>query len=213
MLINLQYLIEKYKLNINGVIHIGAHYGEEVIDYINIGVNKIVLFEPLLENFNTLQSKINSFLGWQKLHHFNCNIVLHKVALGNKTNQKVFMNLSTNNKESSSILEPCLHLTAHPEVCFIGQEEVDIKKLDEYEQECSGCNFLSIDVQGYELEVLKGGFNILKNIDYIYCEVNRGEVYKNAALVEDIDKFLKEYNFDRVETYWHTDLWGDALYM
>ena len=30
-----------------------------------------------------------------------------------------------------------------------------------------------MDVQGYELEVLKGGLETLKQVDYVYCEVNR----------------------------------------
>jgi hypothetical protein len=123
------------------------------------------------------------------------------------------MYLSSNDLQSSSILEPYLHLTGHPNVRFIGQEEVDIRRLDEYEKDCYGCNLLMMDTQGYELEVLKGGSETLKHIDYVYCEVSRGEVYRGTALVEDIDAFLKNYEFHRVETCWATDLWGDALYI
>ena len=35
-----------------------------------------------------------------------------------------------------------------------------------------------MDVQGYELEVLKGGLETLKQVDYVYCEVN---MYENNA--------------------------------
>ena len=64
-----------------------------------------------------------------------------------------------------------------------------------------------MDVQGFELEVLKGGENCIKNIDYITTEVNRDEVYKDCAKVEQIDQFLDDYGFIRVETSWEGIIW------
>tara|TARA_B100000965_G_scaffold362182_1_gene344050 strand:- start:137 stop:385 length:249 start_codon:yes stop_codon:yes gene_type:complete len=72
---------------------------------------------------------------------------------------------------------------------------------------------INMDVQGYELEVLKGATETLKNINYVYCEVNRDEVYENNAYVEEIDEFLAGYGMERVETNWAGDIWGDALYI
>ena len=69
-----------------------------------------------------------------------------------------------------------------------------------------------MDVQGYELEVLKGSTDILLKVDYILCEVNRAELYKNCPMVEDIDSFLNEYGFKREITSWDGYTWGDALY-
>ena len=57
------------------------------------------------------------------------------------------------------------------------------------------------------------GMETLKNIDYIYCEVNRDEVYENNAFVEELDEFLSQYNMERVETSWDGTIWGDALYV
>jgi hypothetical protein len=70
-----------------------------------------------------------------------------------------------------------------------------------------------MDVQGFELEVLKGGTKTLEHVDYVYCEVNRDEVYENNALVEELDEFLGEYGMKRVETDWAGEIWGDALYI
>ena len=74
-------------------------------------------------------------------------------------------------------------------------------------------NFLNIDVQGYELEVFKGAFESLKNIDYIISEVNRDEVYENCPHIDELDKYLSQLNFKRVETDWAGNSWGDALYV
>jgi hypothetical protein len=123
------------------------------------------------------------------------------------------MNLSSNNLESSSLLKPKLHLEHHDHVKFEGTEEVEVDLLDNYE--LSDVNFMNMDVQGYELEVLKGAKETLKQIDYVYCEVNRGELYENNAMIEEIDEYLGTYGFERVETHWPEEWfqWGDAVYI
>ena len=143
--ISLKGLTEKYNMDVKGVIHIGAHRGRNIIEYIDIGVQDIVVFEPLLDNFNILE---------QNLSKLNANIIGHQVALGSEE-KKVTMYLSSNDTQSSSILKPKVHLTHHPDVSFDGREEVEVKLLDSYNIE--NCNFIVIDVQGYELEVFKGG--------------------------------------------------------
>lgn len=189
-------------MNISGVIHIGAHYGEEVESYLNQGIKDIVLFEPLLENFDIIEKNVSNL---------NANIIGHQVALGNE-NKNIQMNLASNNLESSSILKPKLHLIQHGHITFNGTEEVEMKKLDDFNYQTY--NFINMDVQGYELEVLKGATETLKFVDYVYCEVNRDEVYEGNAMIEDIDNFLQQYNMKRVETSWWDDgNWGDALYI
>jgi len=69
--------------------------------------------------------------------------------------------------------------------------------------------------QGAELLALKGSSKILNNITAIYTEINYDEIYKDCALIEDLDKYLNEYNFKRVMTVTpESDYWGEgcALY-
>ena len=202
MILEFKDLVKKYNMNVSGVIHIGAHYGEEVSNYVNLGIDDIVLFEPLKENFEVLKNNVSEL---------NANITGYCVALGNK-NQNVNMFLSSNNLESSSVLKPKIHLNLHPEVVFSGEESVEMKRLDDFSFE--NYNFINLDVQGYEMEVLKGAEKTLENIDYLYCEVNRNEVYEGNAYIEEIDNYLSNYNMKRVETsWWYDGPWGDALYI
>ncbi len=122
MILELSGLIKKYNMNISGVIHIGAHYGEEVPNYVNLGIDDIALFEPLKNNFEVLKNNVSDS---------SANIIGHCVALGNK-NQNVNMFLSSNNLESSSVLKPKIHLDLHPEVVFSGEETVEMKRLDDF---------------------------------------------------------------------------------
>ena len=80
-------------MNIKGIIHIGAHIGQEIPDYIDTGIQNIVLFEPLEENFKILSEKAQAM---------NANIVgirLHLIRTW-----KNYMYVSDHNRISSSIL-------------------------------------------------------------------------------------------------------------
>jgi len=203
MLIHFTDIFRKHKMNVNGIVHIGAHYGQELQDYVDNGIQEMIVFEPLSSNFNILQENVKKI---------NANIQGHQVALGSQKGTAT-MYLSSNSAMSSSILKPKQHLELHPDVTFDGTEEVEIDLLDNYD--IGECNFINIDVQGYELEVFKGAKQTLNKIDYVYCEVNRGEVYEGNAFVEEIDEYLSTYGFERVETKWPESYytWGDALYI
>ena len=49
-----------------------------------------------------------------------------------------------------------------------------------------------MDVQGYELEVLKGFGNYIKSVEYIFTEVNRDYLYEENVLINELDEFLKK---------------------
>jgi FkbM family methyltransferase len=201
-------------MNIKGIIHVGAHYGEEFKEYLKNNIKIIHGFEPVKKNYEILVENVKKLKG---------KIKIYPLALGNKNQSKKKIYLSNNNEaQSSSFLKPLLHLDQHPEITFDLSEIVKLKKLDDFKIKDS--NYMSIDVQGFELEVLKGAKKTLRKIDYIYCEVNTAETYKKNPFIKDIDNYLKKYNFLRVETFFSDYkkffflpkkklTWGDALYI
>lgn len=200
MLIDLITLQKKYNLKINGIIHIGAHYGEEDNVYDKLNVQKRIYFEPLKSNYDILVKKTNS----KFCRYYN-------IALGNDEGE-ITMNLSSNNNASASILKPKNHLQLHKNVKFNGEEKVKIKRLDTFNLD-SNYNMINIDVQGYELEVFKGGLETLKSIDYIMCEINRDEVYENCPHINELIEFLTPYGFKLVEENWAGRQWGDGFFI
>lgn len=200
MLLDLTDLKNKYNLDIKGVIHIGAHHGQEYATYKNLNIKNIIFFEPLSDNFKILKERVGD----------ECE--LFNLALGNTVGE-IKMHVEVNNNgQSSSILKPKLHLDQYPHITFENEEIVKVEKLDNININ-DNINFINVDVQGYELEVFKGGINTLEKIDYIIAEVNRAELYENCTQIEDLDNFLNKYNFKRVETAWDGVTWGDALYI
>jgi FkbM family methyltransferase len=204
MLLDFNVLKNKYNLDVRGVLHIGAHYGQEFSIYENNHIEKIIFFEPLPKTFEVLEKNVGS------------KAMLVNKALGNE-NKKIMMNVETANQGMSrSILQPNIHLLQYPHIRFETQVEVDMVKLDDFIEsamvEISNYNMINIDVQGYELEVFRGGERVLENIDYIITEVNRDIVYENNALIQDLDEFLSKFGFERLETTWDGITWGDAFY-
>lgn len=201
MLLDFNKIYEQYLSNLKGVIHIGAHYGQEDYMYRQKGVSNIIYFEPLEKNFSILSGNVGR------------NSICYKMALGNE-NKKIKMFVeSANNGMSSSILEPKHHLIQYPHITFDHQEEVDMRKLDDVEFDRTKYNMINIDVQGYELEVFKGGKETLKTIDYIITEINNVHLYENGALIDELKDFLSTYGFELVESHWAGGTWGDGLFI
>jgi FkbM family methyltransferase len=204
MLLNFSKLYKKYNLNIKGIIHIGAHYGEEIVEYVSNEVKNVTFFEPISSSLKILEENLSHYAD-------KINIDIFPYALGNDE-REVEMYVSNRDGMCSSILKPKIVLTQYPDITFETREVVKMIRLDNAEIEFDNFNFLNIDVQGYELEVLKGSKNTLNNVEYIYTEINRDEVYENTPHVEKLDEFLDTYGFCRVETDWSGETWGDAFY-
>lgn len=201
MLISFKNSIRKHNLNISGIIHVGAHYGQEYHDYAAAGVKDILFIEPCQKAFQVLKDTFIHIPG----------VKIIQSACGAEFGISQMNVEQANQGMSNSLLKPKLHLQQYPSIQFTDTEEVEVRQLDEIIDHIgfSG-NMLVMDVQGYELEVLKGATNTLKGIDYIYCEVNRDEVYEGCAQVGELDEYLSD--FKRVETSWAGGTWGDAWY-
>mgnify|MGYP006266403083 CR=1 FL=1 len=205
MLIDFINIYQKYNMNVKGVIHVGAHHGEEIGDYINKNIKNLVFFEPLSESLDILEENLS-------YHADKANIQIFPYALGNEE-KEVEMYVSNHNGMCSSVLKPKVVLEQYPNITFNDREIVKMIRLDDAEIKVEDFNLMNIDVQGYELEVLKGSEKTLNYIDYVYTEINRAEVYENTPHVEELDKYLSTYGFKRVETDWSGDTWGDGFYI
>ena len=53
----------------------------------------------------------------------------------------------------------------------------------------------------------------LHNVHYLYTEVNSDYVYKDCALVTELDEYLRQFGLVRIETSWTDYKWGDAFYI
>lgn len=202
MILSLWEIEKMYNIKGHGVIHVGAHHGEEYEAYLKYGIKDMIFFEPVAYNFAQLKKNISE----------DDNIKLFNLAIGNDTCERKMYIETRNDRNSCSILEPYIVSDMYPWITFDSFETVHLDKLDNIEFDRNLFNVLNIDVQGYELEVLKGAVNTLKHIDILYIELNAVEMYEGCGLVSDIDEFLIDMTrvIDNINV---NGRWGDGLYI
>ena len=203
MLLNLTDLIQKYSLKITGIIHCGAHMGQEIPEYRKNNIKNIILIEPCKIAFKFLKNRFDS-------HH---HITLFNCACAATDGEAEMFTETANSGQSNSLLQPIRHLEHYPNIQFTGKETVKVMQLDSLPFDRQKYNLLNMDCQGAEGYVIIGGKKTLETIDYVYTEVNddAAQLYRNATGITHLDELLKE--FQRVETSWTDQGWGDALYI
>lgn len=205
MLIPFDKITKQYKMKINGILHIGAHNCEELESYNQYG----------LKNHQIIWVEANPKLVQQNLMIDKTRIIKNFICC-DVDQGKTKLNIA-NNGQSSSILELGSHAISYPHIKYNDFVEVNNCRIDTmYKRDKikkDFANFVNIDIQGAELLALKGMGELINYFDYIYLEVNKGYVYKNCALVNEIDDYLSKYNLVRAETCWTSAEWGDALYI
>lgn len=164
------------------------------------------------------------------LHQDFKSLILTK-ALGSHEGT-VNLNL-TKFPPASSILQPNHNLLRdfeiHPLFELDLQVQAPIDTLDSQLHSISrACDFLKVDVQGYELEVLQGAMKTLQNTRGCELEVSFIEIYDDQPLFAEIDTFMRSRGFflaDLERVWWqHSDVpncvklrgslaYGNALYL
>ncbi|MCC6228122.1 MAG: FkbM family methyltransferase [Phycisphaerales bacterium] len=205
--LSLPEIMREYRLSIRGVIHVGAHLGQEAGVYRECGIGRQLWIEPQPDIFARLCASLPESLLVKAVN----------VACGEAPGVATMHVLSGNEGKSNSLLEPKLHLQKWPEFQPGAKIDVAVKRLDDVieEQGLRGedFNLICIDTQGFELPVLRGATRQLTKVDALVCEVSAVELYKGGTLVRDLDAFLCERGFLRVKTKWASGCSGDALYV
>jgi FkbM family methyltransferase len=201
MLFTCSELTEAFSLDVRGVLHIGAHKFEERASYIASGWSPRVWIEA------------NEALLDREAFAENSEDRIIKAACWSEDGVILDFNIMSNS-ECSSLLNLGLTSEYYPEVQLIGVNKVLGRRVDAIFEDASIPNFVNVDVQGSELHVLQGFGERLWEIDFVYCEINKKDLYLSCSRVEQIDEFLGAFGFSRIATRWvPLRHWGDALYV
>lgn len=173
---------------IRGILDIGAHTGEWSLEIArHFPEVPIYAFEPLEDCFQALESKKSQLPQLQAYH----------IALGDTSGENIIYRSS--NPSSSSLLKMGdLHKKAAPKSSGSTEEKIITNTLDQIaaEYQIDGPLFAKIDVQGFEMQVLRGGLKTLEKTAVLLCETSFQPLYEGQHLFEDVRMFLKSVGFD-----------------
>ncbi|MFH2008141.1 MAG: FkbM family methyltransferase [bacterium] len=145
------------------------------------------------------------------------NVRVHQNALGARAETRTF-NVVGRPTSSSFLAPSAVNRTYHPDLMHVERHiEVSVVRLDRV-LECD-LDLVKLDLQGYELEALRGCEELLPRIKVITTEVEFVPLYETQPLFADIDLFLRAHGFRLLNLY---ELWtqedgqltaGDAVYL
>jgi FkbM family methyltransferase len=170
------------------VIDIGAHLGRyTIIASKRVGINgKVVAIEASPSNFEMLNRNI-------KLNQLTNIISLNHVVYSKETKVKLYL---PGEESGDTIYNTVILDRARNEDKFV---EVNANTLDHLLQskgiKQEQINWIKIDVEGAEFEVLKGATNILSNSKDIAFLIEIHNLKDNTNLYRPIVEFLNLYNF------------------
>lgn len=99
---------------------------------------------------------------------------------------------------------------------LVSTEKVEISTLDNWasEKEIPVIDFLKLDVQEAELDVLQGAGKVLQSVRMLEVEVEFNPIYQGAPLFGDVDKLLRQNGFIlwRMKNFCHYGLPGMEIF-
>ncbi len=188
-------------ISVDGVLDIGANRGQFSLAcrLIMPGI-PIVAFEPIPDEATI----------FRRVHGKIPDVTLVQSAIG-ETNGVATLHLSQS-ADSSSLLPIGKRQTQfNHNTAEVGTMDVSLQRLDDlaiYWHDKKR-QLLKLDVQGYELSVLKGAQETIKHCAYVYAECSEVPLYDGQALRPEVEAFLGDHGFFLQSR--HNEQWENGL--
>jgi FkbM family methyltransferase len=174
--------------DIDTVIDVGANAGQFGTAIRGAGYRgRIMSFEPLADAFAELIATTEGDPGWE----------CRRVALGARAGRET-LNVSRDLEASSILAMEERHVRHWPPSQYVGVESVELAKLDDFGTSLHADGqslYLKLDVQGYELEVLRGGEGVLASAELVEAELSLVPLYRNGPLYGEVIDHLARRGF------------------
>lgn len=199
MLISVRNLQRLWGVNPRTIVHVGAHNAEELDAYAKAGWGSVIWIEAQPQKVLDLSKRIPS----------DHRII--EAAVWDIDGEDLELKIMTDT-ESTSLLNLGTHKKEYPKIEFSHTIPVKTKTLKSLLTKTPVPELLTLDIQGVELRAIKGYGDEIAKVKWVYCEVNRAELYQDCGLISELDEYLRRYGFARTATRWTIYNWGDALY-
>ena len=150
----------------------------------------IYSFEPVAETFKELERNTLTFT----------NVHCKNIALGSER-AEIEIILNDNPTSGTNTLNPD-RMNKRPDA---KREVIQVETLDSFaeSENLKHINMLKIDTEGWELNVLKGANNFIKNgaIDFLLCEVGFSPENKLNTYFPELNEYLIQYGYSVFALY------------
>jgi FkbM family methyltransferase len=207
---NLFHVFKKLKIVPTNLILVGAWEGGEVKEILEAGVQGVYLFEAEPGAIKVLNQEYGS----------DARVTIFEGAVAAEAGN--IRNFHVLNHGSSSLLAPDLEQLKRILPDFAVENEIQVQTITldsslrnhwSHWSEKKLETLMILDIQGGELEALKGAPELLERIGWIQSEVSTAELYRDQNSLAQLDKYLKGKGFKRVSTRIYPERnHGDALY-
>jgi len=175
------------------ILDIGCRWGfaEKFVQPENLGAFKIYGFDPDVDECARLQQH---YMGLPE-GTIEC---IPQALAGKPGKRNLYV---TKEPACSSLYPPIQYLVdRYPALDCIRLEKmisVNVTTLDRWGEEngIGDIDYIKIDTQGSELEILQGGENLLKTVRCIDIEVEFNPIYEGQGLFFEVDAHLRRHGF------------------
>ena len=181
------------------ILEIGCNDGSDTRAFLRVTPHaKVYCFEPDPRAVRRFKENLGSQID---------KVRLFEIALSDRTGQIDFHLSSSGGDlpdgwdQSGSIRPPKNHLIEFPWCTFEKTISVSTCRLDDWcaEHEVSHVEFIWMDVQGAEGDVIVGAQNILKETKFVYTEYSNKELYEGQPTLKSLLALLP--TFDVIARY------------
>lgn len=148
---------------------------------------QIMIFEPVLKNREHMQPLLAN----------SKDLLLIPKAAGSQASQKkIFIG---KNRHTSSFFEMESDRNSKlfsDAIEITDEESVEVVRVDDIVRAEKKVSIMKLDIQGFELEALKGASETLKRTDVVVLEVINHDHYKGAPRYNEIDSYLCSQGFE-----------------
>ena len=199
------FLKDKKLNNFNLVLDVGAHKGETINIFLkNLKIKKIISFEASPKNFLKLKNNFKKLSRRYK----NSEIIIENIALSNEKKKIKFKQLAESSSSTISEIDEnsSYYKKKYKILNLFGNKKnyqiinLETLKLSDYlsKHKIGTIDFLKIDTEGTELEIILGLDKNIENVKLIMFEHHFDNMIKKKYTFRIINDYLLRNNFEKI---------------
>jgi len=171
------------------IVDIGAHIGSTCDRLLAVfPTSRVWAFEPVASTFNRLSMRVGN----------HPRVDVARLAVGSDNGEiEIYVNGFADTSSALAPTEACRRYHGE-KVDPIRNEQVEMVRLDDWAARSGAGDIevMKVDVQGLELEVLRGAERLLTTtVRAVLSEAQLAPIYQGAATFSEIDLYLRSCGF------------------